>query len=147
MFGCYTRAKRMTQAALIALPWLPRARAKESAAPRERRAPGTHPAQVRQPWHCSCSQSCFQTVTFSDKTYCRFLQEQEVITILAGFHLSLAGSVSLGPHSTPDCRQHTFPHPCSSIICYILHNIPPAQAPQEQLLLFAHSLATPGSSF
>lgn len=40
MFGCYTRAKRMTQAALIALPWLPRARAKESAAPRERRAPG-----------------------------------------------------------------------------------------------------------
>lgn len=51
----------MTQAALIALPWLSRARAEEAAAPRARGAPGTGPAQVRQPWHCSCSQSCLQT--------------------------------------------------------------------------------------
>lgn len=65
---------------------------------------------------------------FSDKTCSRFIWEQEVITILAGFHLSLTSSISLGAHSTPDCRQQTFPHPCSSIICHILHNIPPARA-------------------
>lgn len=66
MFGCYTRAKRIAQAALIALPWLSRARAEECAAPRDTSCPGeTALALLLQPQLLSGR--------FSDKRYSGFI--------------------------------------------------------------------------
>lgn len=133
LFGCYTRAKRMTQAALIALAQDPEPGLRNLG---QGGCRDTSPAQVRQPWHCSCSQSCsqahFQTkptlLSFKDK---QSLQHSQDFTFLTA--LQTAGSRLFHIHA-----------PASSVTsCTIFPQLGLCRSSSS----VCHSLATPGCCF